>query len=373
MDNRITSAAIKNFKSIKELELKDCRRVNLFIGKPNTGKSNILEALSMFCGPMSFVDQAFLSPFIRFNLYNDLFSGNDIKNPIYVRTNLNTLRLRWHFADAFEFVIDTPDEEVIQSLPQDGRLQEIQSIFNQELSKYGTKHPNKSRSLFFKVLSSDKNSDANKGYNENYISPIRKYYFQKGVKHGNPFSIFLVAPNGNNLPAVLYQQPDLLEFLGQMIHEEYGLSLSIVQAKNQILLQQSKGYFSSTVEFDLISDTLQRLMFYTAAIASNSESILLLEEPEVHSFPPFLSIIADRIARDEKNQYFITTHSPYLLNTILANINKEDVAVNIVDYIDFQTYIRRITEEEISEVLSYGPGGSAMDVFFNLEKFPMNG
>ncbi|HEX9956575.1 MAG TPA: AAA family ATPase, partial [Fibrella sp.] len=37
---------IKNFKSIKDLRL-DCKRVNIFIGKPNVGKSNILEALGL--------------------------------------------------------------------------------------------------------------------------------------------------------------------------------------------------------------------------------------------------------------------------------------------------------------------------------------
>ena len=35
---------IKNFKSVEHLEL-SCRRVNVLIGEPNTGKSNILEAL----------------------------------------------------------------------------------------------------------------------------------------------------------------------------------------------------------------------------------------------------------------------------------------------------------------------------------------
>lgn len=40
----IGNLGIRNFKSIKDLDL-DCRRVNLFIGEPNTGKSNILEVL----------------------------------------------------------------------------------------------------------------------------------------------------------------------------------------------------------------------------------------------------------------------------------------------------------------------------------------
>jgi AAA15 family ATPase/GTPase len=37
---------ISNFKLIKHLGL-DCKRINLFIGEPNTGKSNILEALGI--------------------------------------------------------------------------------------------------------------------------------------------------------------------------------------------------------------------------------------------------------------------------------------------------------------------------------------
>ena len=43
----IKNISINNFKSIKQLDFK-AKRVNVFIGEPNTGKSNILEALGMF-------------------------------------------------------------------------------------------------------------------------------------------------------------------------------------------------------------------------------------------------------------------------------------------------------------------------------------
>ena len=43
----IPSLEIKNFKSIKSLKL-GCKRLNIFIGEPNTGKSNILESIGMF-------------------------------------------------------------------------------------------------------------------------------------------------------------------------------------------------------------------------------------------------------------------------------------------------------------------------------------
>ena len=46
----IETLEITNFKSVKHLKL-PCKRFNVFIGEPNTGKSNILEAL----GLLSFV------------------------------------------------------------------------------------------------------------------------------------------------------------------------------------------------------------------------------------------------------------------------------------------------------------------------------
>ena len=41
MEDLIKYVEINNFKSIKHLNLDDCKRINLFIGYPNVGKSNI--------------------------------------------------------------------------------------------------------------------------------------------------------------------------------------------------------------------------------------------------------------------------------------------------------------------------------------------
>ena len=46
----IKDLKISNFKSIKNLEI-EAKRINLFIGAPNVGKSNVLEALSLFNVP----------------------------------------------------------------------------------------------------------------------------------------------------------------------------------------------------------------------------------------------------------------------------------------------------------------------------------
>lgn len=42
----ISRLSLERFKSVRALAL-ECRRVNLFIGAPDTGKTNILEALCL--------------------------------------------------------------------------------------------------------------------------------------------------------------------------------------------------------------------------------------------------------------------------------------------------------------------------------------
>ncbi len=51
MENFINHIDIRNFKSLRDCEITDCKRINLFIGRPNVGKSNIIEALSLFSIP----------------------------------------------------------------------------------------------------------------------------------------------------------------------------------------------------------------------------------------------------------------------------------------------------------------------------------
>ncbi len=48
MNQHIQNIEISNFKSIKDLKIEGCKKINIFAGKPNAGKSNILEALGTY-------------------------------------------------------------------------------------------------------------------------------------------------------------------------------------------------------------------------------------------------------------------------------------------------------------------------------------
>ncbi len=48
----INELRIAQYRGLQDLELKDCGRVNLLVGENNSGKTTVLDALSLFCRPL---------------------------------------------------------------------------------------------------------------------------------------------------------------------------------------------------------------------------------------------------------------------------------------------------------------------------------
>ena len=89
---------IKNFKSVKALKL-DCKRLNVFIGEPNTGKSNILESLGFlsYCfhgSPTGGTDNQ-LKAFVRYENTGNLFYDQGLENAIEVSWDAESVGLEF--------------------------------------------------------------------------------------------------------------------------------------------------------------------------------------------------------------------------------------------------------------------------------------
>ena len=76
---------MEHFKSIRELDL-DCSKVNLFTGEPNTGKSNILEALGLISW-VAHSNHYDIQDFIRLRYMQNLFYDNDVGRDIIINTS----------------------------------------------------------------------------------------------------------------------------------------------------------------------------------------------------------------------------------------------------------------------------------------------
>ncbi|HEX8506396.1 MAG TPA: AAA family ATPase [Hymenobacter sp.] len=104
MENAIKFLRIQNFKSIKDVTLHP-RRVNLIIGEPNVGKSNLLEAMSLLGGITYEQGDKFMESFIRYEELRQLFYDNLVGNTIKVETDKNVALLVFkNYTKQFEYL-----------------------------------------------------------------------------------------------------------------------------------------------------------------------------------------------------------------------------------------------------------------------------
>ena len=147
---------------------------------------------------------------------------------------------------------------------------------------------------------------------------------------------------------------------------ESDLTLVLKPQSMAFEIQNRREDFVFSYPYISVSDTLQRIIFYIIAMESNENSTLIFEEPESYAFPYFTKYLGERIARYDSNQYFISTHNPYLLQSILEKADKKSINVFVTFTKDFQTKVVPLTSDQISEILDSDP-------FFNLDNFTDGG
>lgn len=325
----ISRIHINNFKSIKNVVLNDCRRINLFIGKPNVGKSNLLEALSLFCLPyLKFAKKKSLQQFVRVENDAELFFDGHIEEPILIKTDVVNAEVRLD-SGGLSYNLSYNDRTV----------------------------PGLSLS-FSNLTLSGKRSLEITGAN-----PFRSYFYPILFEKEKLPLNYLLPPSGSNLMSVVTQLPGLKKELAS-IFDEYGLKYVFDTNSQEIkVLKEKNPGEIFLIPFHSIADSLQRMIFYKAAIESNNDAVLIFEEPEAHSYPPFISKVTQSIIQSENNQFFITTHSPYVVNDFLE-LPGNDLAIYLVDFRKGETVVKRATGSEKQEMYEFGA-----DLFFNTETF----
>ncbi len=318
----IKTLEIRNFKSIKQLKL-DCKRINILIGEPNTGKSNLLETLGIFSFG-GYHAHGNLRNFVRFERSSNLFYDEILDESVQI--SLDDVNFGLSFKNgAF-----------------DGRIHEKESLTAK--------------------ISGDYNDINFRGGQEERLVSFKSYKFAVQNAFPRLESDFLLPPSGQNLMSLILTHKEL-RLLANNIFGHFGLELSLRPQENKIELLKRLEGITVSYPYSLTSDTLQRIIFYLCAVLSNKDSVLVFEEPESHAFPYYTKYFAETIALDEKNnQYFISTHNPYFLLPVLEKAPKEDVAVFITYFEDYQTKVKPLSAEELDEIME-------IDVFSNLDRF----
>ncbi|CAN5177653.1 ATP/GTP-binding protein [soil metagenome] len=340
MDHFIDHIEIRNFKSIRDLKVSSFRRINLFIGRPNVGKSNILEALSLFNSSWSK-----LTDIIRVENLRELHYDGDVNEKAFISIQRQSSR---DFVEKCELTF-------LKSMGMT-----MVGLSRRSISQPENPHINDKSAYQIddKFVALKPNGFANI-----FIDEIKKYIFKSDVKFFEKRSSFLWPPFGNNILYVLELMPELRRLYAQWFRQ-YGLRLVLDTASQSLKIQKDKGDDEVfQMPYSSVADTLQRIIFYKTAVASNENSVLLFEEPEAHAYPPYVTEFTQEVIKSKTNQFFIVTHSPLIVNDFLEGaIN--DLAIFMVDFKDGQTIAKPLTRDEIKEVHQYG-----VDLFFNNESY----
>lgn len=318
---------IKNFKSIKDLTI-SCKKLNVFIGEPNSGKSNIIEALTL--QSQNAIGSELNKQMFRFKTISDLFYDFNINSPIEVNTGDKCTSLKYAISkngiaeNQFNLLFDSEkqkDQPIIIS--HDGKVT---------------------------------------GYANPLQTNVHFYEFKRLTSFSNSYMPHLTVPNGENLPALLLSNPEYKKWVSAFLKSK-ELTLTLKPNEYDILASKIIEGEIYSYPYLSLSETLQRIIFYTIAIKSNKESVILFDEPESNTFPFYTKLLAERIALEETNQFFITTHNPYLLLSLIEKSKQDDINVCIVQMKEYQTLITVLRNEQISELLDL-----SSDVFFNFDK-----
>ncbi|MDR0565470.1 MAG: AAA family ATPase [Prevotellaceae bacterium] len=196
---------------------------------------------------------------------------------------------------------------------------------------------------------------------------IKRYIFRQ-TESENLGGCSLDVPFGKNIINVFAYNPRVDGVKSWMKEELSKFGLEYVLDKTGYSLKVQQRLHGDEVfqqPYTSIADTLQRIIFYKTAVASNRDSVLLFEEPEAHAFPPYIKTITQDIIGSASNQFFIATHSPIILNDFMEYADaRKEAAIYLLSFRDGQTAIRRLPDREVDEAYRYGE-----DLFFNIEKF----
>ena len=327
---RIGHLRISRFKSIRQLDLA-CRKVNVFIGPPDSGKTNVLEALN------------FLS------------------------------RLAWR----------QPIDGSLR-LTQDPGLDALffEQFFDQPLSievdhiKVTAQLSGAERRMKIRLLVGEND---NGGGEIEFGQPLQtaiallqpvRYYAYAGAERWqyttNPLQdgTIIATPSGENLTYVARHTKAVYDFLKEVV-STLEWKVRFDQVSKRFRLSEVRDDDIVDYNIELLSDSIKRFFFFGSILLTSTNAVLVFDEPDVQAFPPYPKELGRLIAEDQQNQFFLTTHNPYILSELVEKTPTQDLAIFVCRRrAEHGTELHMLDDSQVKQIIDWGS-----DTFFNLTQF----
>lgn len=308
--------------------------MNVFIGEPNVGKTNVLEALSLHCpGVWDDVYQA-----LRAHSLRDIFPQQEVSNPVTITT------------DNVELQVLKAERGIQLHFSENGGPPDMPHC-TVEIEGHE-----------FDGL--DKIREFDEVPEDYWQFPVCYYLFNpNGPLDAGTWEDSLSPPNGINLATLLGTNKTVRQMAaGFFVNQKYRLTID--RSKNTLAIAHEEDGALVSLPYSAVSETLRRMIFYHLAIDTNAKKVLAFDEPEAHAYPPYTKILAEKMALDDRgNQFFLTTHSPYMLTSLISKTPAEDLNVVLCRMENFETKAYVMSEEQKVQLMEWG-----MSAFFNFDR-----
>ncbi len=355
---------INNYKCLNDITISELKRVNLFTGKNNTGKSTILEALSLFAvrGNISWVRQL-LESRGELNNYRDETVSVE-SNISIVSSFFNSRKVGFGDNDSLNITSDKEElsfrfvkfieEEVVE---KDERGSEV-LIGKRKILSENTNDENVSFGLEIK----------SNGISQIYN--LDRHLFRRRYTVLDSINFHLINSKGDDFmnSASLWDKITLTE------KEELVIdALKIIEPNINRLSFIGEDSFRNTrypiVKLDTakgiyplkaMGDGINRILNLTLALVNSDEGFLLIDECENglhHSVQEKLWDIIFDIASKLNIQVFATTHSNDSINAfakVLEKDNKVDGSLYRLERKKDSIIANPFSKEEIKEAAKQG-------------------
>ncbi len=297
---------IKNYRSFDEngVFINSIKKINIFIGKNNSGKSNVLRFLKK-------AQEVALRSKERSYPLNDEFRRNG-KSPSIT------------FIFSSEDLIEKADIKHTQ-IKIDVPLANFEAIFNSSF------HTNYANSQFITLQYEDKEAilliqQAVARKAKNFFNTLTKIeyipQFRQIIETNNSDEKKPLDFNGNDIIHIMFkmQNPDIgheadrikfdnvQEFVRDLLKND-ELKIEIPNTKDKIIVEINEA----RLPLSHLGTGIHQIIILCCALEIYTDTIFCIEEPEIHLHPELQRKFLDLLKRTN-NIYFITTHSNVFLD-----------------------------------------------------------
>ena len=340
---------ISNFRGIDHLKIEDFSRVNIFLGQNNSGKSTVLEALSLLTGMANPDTPLNINRFRTRNLFSPfkdlyyLFHNMDLKTgPKISAEQLDgdsrnmRLQLSYVFNDQ-----DTRQESGMNGIPP---FSETKTFFNALLIDFDIISPSSKKSYHSSLTVNQEGTISNRKLETNYLEKNNSVYLTADL-----WGINLASQLSE-----LFKRKQKNIVLKRLSHFDHHIvDIDILQDDIYIEFEN----VPEKIPMRMTGDGLRRYLNIVAASANPTTNIILIDEIDngLH-YSAYLKLweAIFALATKANKQIFITTHSKETLqglNEMLRenpNYQKEMRLYTIADTLNKGHQAYKYTYEGLS-------------------------